>query len=487
MIPIKRMPVLRGSGHRSDLGGRAMASKRRKKNKKKDVAMMPVMRPNAAGIDIGATQIFVAVPADRDDQNVRSFPTFTQDLYLLADWLERCKVDTVAMESTGVYWIPLFQILEERGVEVFLVNARHVKNVPGRRTDVSDCQWLQFLHSVGLLKPSYRPDQEVCAIRSLLRHRQSLVQMSATHVNHMQKALDQMNLQLHHVISDITGVTGLAIIDAILDGERDPFILAKLRNDRIKAGEEVIAKSLVGDYRPEHVFTLRQSLKAYRYYQSMIDDCDREIRFYLETFAGPSSPDASNNQEHSDTQSEASAQTQSMSEAPAPRSLRDELKRVFGVDLVKIPGINVGIAQTLLGEIGPDFTKFRSASAFASWMALCPDNDISGGKVLWRGTRKVNSRAATALRMAAQSLYRSKSALGDFYRRMRAKLGAPKAITAAAHKLARIVFQLVTTGQDFDESRFADDQRRYHKHQEAKLRAKARALGFQLVPIDSRA
>lgn len=450
--------------------------------------MMPVMRPNAAGIDIGATQIFVAVPADRDDQNVRSFPTFTQDLYRLADWLEQCEVETVAMESTGVYWIPLFQILEERGVEVFLVNARHVKNVPGRRTDVSDCQWLQFLHSVGLLKPSYRPDQEVCAIRSLLRHRQSLVQMSATHVNHMQKALDQMNLQLHHVISDITGMTGLAIVDAILDGERDPRVLAKLRNDRIKASEEVIAKSLVGDYRPEHVFALRQSLKAYRYYQTMIDDCDREIRLYLESLAAPpSKPDVPDNQGRSELKSEVSGQSESASEPPATRSLREELRRVFGVDLVKIPGINVGIAQTLLGEIGPDFTKFRSASAFASWMALCPDNDISGGKVLWRGTRKVNSRAATALRMAAQSLYRSKSALGDFYRRMRAKLGAPKAITAAAHKLARIIFQLVTTGQDFDDSRFAEDQRSYHKHQEAKLRAKARALGFQLVPIDSRA
>jgi transposase len=263
---------------------------RKRKNKKPTDAVLPVMRPDAAGIDIGATEIFVAVPADRGAENVRSFPTFMQDLYALAEWLKQCGIRTVAMESTGVYWIPLFQILEERDFEVCLVDARHVKNVPGRRTDVSDCQWLQFLHSVGLLRASYRPEQEVCAIRALLRHRESLVQ-TATHVNHMQKALDQMNLQLHHVISDIVGQTGLAIVDAILAGQRDAHVLAKLRNERIKATEEVIAKSLVGDYRHEHLFTLRQSLAAYRSYQQLIDDCDREIRVYLEEFQPPDSPE----------------------------------------------------------------------------------------------------------------------------------------------------------------------------------------------------
>jgi len=369
--------------------------------------------------------------------------------------------------------IPLFQILEDRGFEVCLVNARYVKNVPGRRTDVSDCQWLQFLHSVGLLRASYRPEQEVCAVRSLLRHRESLVQMAATHVNHMQKALDQMNLQLHHVISDITGQTGLAIVDTILAGERDPYVLAKLRNERIKASEAVIAKSLVGDYRSEHIFTLRQSLAAYRSYQKLIEDCDREIRGWLEQFQPPRQPDVAN--DDSQKPQPKNASTESV--------LRSELKRVFGIDLTQIPGIRVGIAQTLFGEVGPDFTKFRSASAFASWMGLCPDNDISGGKVLWTGTRKVNCRAATALRMAAQSLHHSKSVLGDFYRRMRAKLGAPKAITAAAHKLARIIFHLVTTRQEFDASRFAADQLRYQKRQETKLRAKAKAMGFELIPL----
>jgi transposase len=448
-------------------------ARKRKQGGKTSSAAMPVMRPDAAGIDIGATEIFVAVPVDRAAENVRSFPTFTQDLYVLADWLNACGVKTVAMESTGVYWIPLFQILEKRGFEVCLVNARHVKNVPGRRTDVCDCQWLQFLHSVGLLKASYRPAQEVCAIRSLLRHRESLVQMAATHVNHMQKALDQMNVQLHHVISDIVGQTGLAIVDAILAGQRDPQKLAGLRGERIKASEAVIAKSLVGDYRHEHLFTLKQSLEAYRSYQRMIEECDREIRLQLEDLQPPTTPDAPV------TDADASSKKKQSAEG----ILRAELERVWSVDLTRIPGIRTGIAQTLLGEIGPDFSKFRSASAFASWMGLCPDNDISGGKVLFVATRKVKCRAALALRMAAQSLHHSKSALGDFYRRMRAKLGAPKAITAAAHKLARIIFHLISTRQEFDDSKFAADQLRYQKRQEAKLHAKAKSMGYALIPM----
>jgi transposase len=448
-------------------------ARKRKQGGKTNQAAMPVMRPDAAGIDIGATEIFVAVPADRTADNVRSFPTFTQDLYALAEWLKQCGITTVAMESTGVYWMPLFQILEERGFAVCLVNARHVKNVPGRRTDVSECQWLQFLHSVGLLKASYRPAQEVCAVRSLRRHRESLVQMAATHVNHMQKAMDQMNRQLHHVISDIVGQTGLAIVDAILAGQRHPLELAKLRGERIKASEAVIAKSLVGDYRHEHLFTLQQSLEAYRSYRKMIDACDREIRQHLEEFQPPTTPAAPTGE----------PETSKKQQSP-DGILRAELPRVWGVDLTKIPGIRAGIAQTLFGEIGPDFTKFRRASAFASWMGLCPDNDISGGKVLFVGTRQVKCRAALALRMAAQSLHHSKSALGDFYRRMRAKLGAPKAITAAAHKLARIIFHLVSTRQEFDDSKFAADQLRYQKRQEAKLHAKAKSMGYALIPLE---
>src|SRR5256884_5392265 len=242
---------------------RAM-SRKRKNSKKIGAPMLHCLNPNAAGVDVGATEIYLAVPADRDPQPVRHFSTFTEDLHAAADWLKACNIATVAMESTGVYWIPLFQILEARGFTVFLVNARHVKNVPGRKSDVSDCQWLQYLHSVGLLRGSFRPGQAVCTVRSILRHRDGLVQMASSHVQHIQKALDQMNLQLHHVISDITGMTGLAIIDAILDGERNPETLAALRDPRIVASRKTIARALVGDYRTEHLFTLQQSLRAYR-------------------------------------------------------------------------------------------------------------------------------------------------------------------------------------------------------------------------------
>ncbi len=256
----------------------------RRARRAQTTAALPVLNPNAAGIDIGATSLFVAVPADRAAQPVRAFGTFTEDLIAIADWLTACGAQTVAMESTGVYWIPLFQILETRGFEVCLVNARHVKNVPGRKSDVADCQWLQYLHAVGLLRGSFRPPDAVCAVRSLLRHRDTLVTYAAAHVQHMQKALTQMNLQLHHVISDLTGKTGLAIVDAILAGERDPVVLAQLKDYRIKASTETIAKALRGDWRPEHLFTLRQALAAYRHYQQLITDCDQEAERMLREF-----------------------------------------------------------------------------------------------------------------------------------------------------------------------------------------------------------
>src|SRR5437016_2333388 len=262
-------------------GDPTMSQTRKRKLKETKAPEMPVLNPMAAGIDIGATEIYVAVHPDCDAEPVRSFATFTEDLHRLADWLKACQVDSVAMESTGVYWIPLFQILEGRGFEVCLVNARYYQNLPGRQTDVSDCQWLRHLHSVGLLRASFRPAQHVCAIRSLTRHRDNLIEMATCHVQHMQKALDQMNLQLHHVISDITGTTGLAILDAVVAGERDVNKLAHLRDPRIRATKETIAKSLVGDYRPEHLFTLRQSVNLYRTYQKEIAECESEIQRFL--------------------------------------------------------------------------------------------------------------------------------------------------------------------------------------------------------------
>src|ERR1700674_4243728 len=278
-------------------------SRRRKNNRKTGTPVLHCLNPNAAGVDVGATEIYIAVPVGRDPQPVRRFSTFTEDLRAAAAWLKSCHIETVAMESTGVYWSPFFQILEAQGFSVFLVNARHVKNVPGGKSDVSDCQWLQYLRAVGLLRGSFRPEQAVWTVRSILRHRNDLVQMASSHVQHMQKALDQMNLQLHHVISDITGMTGVAILEAILAGERDPHTLAALRDRRIKASADTIAKSLVGDYRREHLFTLRQSLAAFRHYQELIAACDREIAQSLEEFESkldppvdppPASPSLSN-------------------------------------------------------------------------------------------------------------------------------------------------------------------------------------------------
>jgi transposase len=432
-----------------------------------------ILQPNAAGVDIGATEIYIAVPPDRDSQPVRSFRTFTAELKSAAEWLKQCRIETVAMEATGVYWVPLFQILEAAGFKVFLVNARHVKNVPGRKSDVADCQWLQYLHSVGLLRASFRPEQAVCAVRSMLRHRDSLVQIATIHVQHMQKALNQMNLQLHHVISDITGVTGIAIIEAILKGERDPVALSQLGDKRIKASRQTIAAALVGDYRREHLFTLRQSLHAYRQCQDLIAACDVEIEQYLATFDSKVDLRATPLPKPKDRHKPRRNQMKF--------DLRSEMYRIYGVDLTAVPGIDALTAHVLFAEIGPDLSRFASVAAFVSWLGLCPDNRISGGKLLSVKTRVVKSRVARALRMAAQSLHRSQSYLGSYYRRMRTRLGTPKAITAAAHKLARVIYHLLTTRQSYEESVFARCEALHQQRLENRVRRQARELGFALV------
>ena len=448
-----------------------MAKPKRRKHRKLDRSL-PEMRPNAGGIDVGATEVFVAVPADRDKDSVRSFPTFTQDLYELADWLKQCRVDTVAMESTGVYWIPLFQILEARGIEVHLVNAQHVHHVPGRKSDVLDCQWLQYLHSVGLLKASFRPEQAVCEIRSLMRHRESLVEMSCVHVQHMHKSLDQMNLQIHHVISDITGVTGLAIVDAIVAGNTDPKELAKLRDHRIKASVETVTKSLVGDYRPEHIFTLKQSLTAYRHYQQLIADCDQEVQQRIQAFdsqnTGPSAPADAN---------------PGVTPDPARFHLGSHLERIFGVDLTLIPGFECLRIQTLLSELGADLSKFQTPDAFCSWLNLCPKDGSSAGRRIRAPKIKTKNRATQAFRFAAQSLHNNQSYLGHYYRSQRARYGAPKAIKNTAHKLARIFYHLVTTRQSYDETVFAKLEIRNEQRRFRKLQSLAKQMGYSLVGI----
>jgi len=443
---------------------------------KRRVQDLPILHPDAAGIDIGSNEIFVAVPAERDPESVRSFSTFTRDLYDLADWLQQCRIKSVAMESTSVYWIPLYQILETRGFEVFLVNAQHVKNVPGRKTDVSDCQWLQYLHSVGLLRSSFRPPGAICAIRSLWRHRGSLIQMAAEHVLHMQKALDQMNLQLHRVLSDITGLSGLRIVDAILAGERDPITLARLCHSRVKSSLNTVAKSLEGDYRPEHVFALRQSVAGYRYYQELITEVDKEIQHHLADLK--TSRDVTLKPP---TRTKKTAYQRQHYE-PKTFDLRTELHRIFGVDLTDVPGISAVTAHTILCEIGPDVAQFRNASAFASWLGLCPDRQISGGKVLYTKSRRVRNRISLALRLGANSLHHANNYLGDFFRRICRRLGKPQAITATAHKLARIVFHLLNTREPYNETVFNRCDQEALKRAEIRLRKQAAQLGFQLIP-----
>jgi transposase len=437
---------------------------------------LPILHPHAAGIDIGAREIYVAVPPGGDSKPVRAFATFTDDLHALRDWLKECGVTSVAMESTGVYWIPLFQILEAAGFEVCLVNARHCKNLPGRKTDVQDCQWLQYLHSVGLLRGSFRPPETVCAVRSLLRHRDGLVRTAATCVHRLHKALTQMNIQLQHVIADVTGVTGLAILEAILAGERDPVVLAKLKDGRIRASTDTIAKSLRGDWRAEHLFTLRQTLATWQHYQGQITACDEETARLLRGFAAkvdvaaqPLPPRTS---------------THKSPQKNEPRfEAREELYRTCGVDLTQVPGFQSGTALVLLAELGPDFAeRFPTAKHFGSWLGLCPDNRITGGKIMSSSTRDVKSRAATALRLAAQCLNKAQNYFGDLYRRWKARLGTPKAITAMAHKLARILWHLFKHREAFNPEVFRKEEEKMKRKKLARLHYTAAALGLKLVP-----
>jgi len=435
------------------------------------------IEPNAAGIDVGATEIYVAVPPERAAEPVRCFKTFTSDLREMAAWLERCGITTVAMESTGVYWIPPYEILEDAGIRVCLVNSHYVRHVPGRKSDVSDCQWLQYLHTVGLLKPSFRPDAAICALRSLSRHRAGLVESAAVHIQHMHKALTQMNLQIHHVLSDITGISGMSIVEAIVAGQRDPVQLAGLCHAKVHADRQTVIKSLTGNYRPEHLFTLKQSLAAYQSYQRLLAECDQEIQRLTNSMSGKIDPGAPSSSTQSSPQKRRKNQFHF--------DMRSELHRLFGVDLTAVPGINALTAHTLLAEVGPDLSRFPSADAFANWLALCPGNKKSGGRVLSSRTRPTNSRLSHALRVAAQTLARSRSYLGNFYRSMRARLGAPQAITAAAHKLARILYHLLTTGDAYDESVFAREQLKQNLRLHKRLTKQAESLGFQLIPLNS--
>jgi transposase len=431
-------------------------------------AQLHRVNEHAAGVDIGATRHYVAVPPGSTAHPVREFGVFTKDLYAIADWLKECGVQSVAMESTGVYWVPLFEVLDERGFQVKLVDARKAKNVSGRKSDVLDCQWLQQLESYGLLPAAYRPADEIVVLRSYVRQRGMLVKSAATHIQHMQKALQQMNLRLDNVVSDLTGQTGMRIIKAVLAGERDVQVLAAMRNYRCHATSAEIAQSLVGNYRQEHLFALKQAVELFDYYQEKIGECEAEMEKYL------------NRLPH-------------LSQAPPPPlpladkrtrlsfNVREHAYQLTGTDLFRIRGLNSETVLRIVSEVGVDLHAFPTEKHFASWLCLSPNRRVSGGKVLSSHTNRSSNRAAAAFRQAAVSVERSDSELGAFYRRKRAQKGPASAATATAHKLARLYYSLVKNGTQYQEQSARAYEERERQRVVANLKKRAQSLGFELV------
>lgn len=455
---------------------KARIIKKSKKSRPQKVVKLDSLKQlnlNAAGLDIGAAEIWACVPEDRSELSVRMFETFTVDLHRLADWLETCHIETVAMESTGVYWIPIYEILEARGFEVYLVNAHHIKNVPGKKTDVLDCQWIQQLHTYGLLTASFRPEAEMVALRAYIRHRDNLIRYRGVHIQHMQKALHLMNIQLTNVITDITGHTGQQIIRAIIAGEHDPVRLAQYRDGRCHSSEAEIAKALTGHYQSEHLFALQQAVELYDFYTHQIQACDAEIERKYAAFKPVV---------EADTQSLPPTPKRRRSKNEPEFNLRQSLYQLTGVDLTRIDGLEALTVQQIIAETGTDMSHWPTVKHFTSWLTLAPHNDISGGKVLNSRTLKSNNRAAQAFRMAAQSVSRSHSALGGFYRRLRAKHGGPKAITATAHKIARIFYHMLKYKQEYQDPGQDYYEQQYQDRVVKNLKRKAQALGFDLVP-----
>lgn len=449
--------------------------------------------PTCAGIDIGSAELFVCIAKNASEQEVRCFPTFTADLRSMIEWLRANGVKSVAMESTSVYWIPPFEMLEEAGFEVLLVNAGHLKHVPSHKTDVKDCRWIQQLHSYGLLRGSFRPVNEVVELRAYVRQRSRLFQSAAVQVQLMHKALTQMNIQLANVISDVTGKTGLTIIQKIIEGERDPNRLALNCFGRCKEKRPLIAKSLEGNYRNEHLFSLTQAYEAYEFFHRQVEVCEERIQASLSRL--PKNPQtmnavdkvedskATDNTKVGQT-STTGSRKRSYNRSPYAFNASHEIKKVTVADLTTIPGIDANTAMIILSEIGSDMSKWPDSKAFASWLGLCPGNKVSGGKILSGKTKVCANRAALALRMAASSLYRAKTALGAFFRRVRSRLGAPKAITATAHKLARIIYRMMTEGVDYLELGENYYEQQYRERVEESLRRRAKELGFNLIRVE---
>lgn len=450
----------------------------KKRSRKSKAGKLPAelkrVNLNAAGIDIGSASHFVAVPDGRDTETVREFKSFTSDLHELSNWLERCGISTVVMESTGIYWIPLFEILEAKGFEVRLVNPRHLKNVPGRKSDVLDCQWLQQLHTFGLLSGSFRPAQQICELRAYTRQRDGLVKSVSSHIHSMQKALGLMNIQLHNVLSDITGQTGFRIIRAIVAGERNAKTLSEYRDRRCKSSIEVIEKSLEGNYKPEHLFKLRQELSLYDKFQEMLAECDKAIEACLRCF-----------EEKIDVEAKPLIEKEKKKRRKNELyfDAREYLYKMVGVDVTMIDGLDSYSVLKLIGEVGLDMSRWPTANHFSSWLGLAPGTKISGGKRLSGKTKPSANRAAEVLRMAAFALSNNSSALGAFFRRMRARLGAPKAITATAHKIARLFYTMVRFGRDYKDSGATYYEEQYRARIIKGMQYKAQQFGFSLVPI----
>ncbi len=455
-------------------------NKNTNKDKKKSTNGFQIIQPDAAGIDIGSASHFVAVPSDRDEQPVKEFLSFTDDLLAMIAWLKQCKIKTVAMEATGVYWIPVYEMLEQSGFEVKLINARHLKNVSGRKTDVLDCQWIQRLHSCGLLDSSFRPEDQIIQLRGFIRQRSVLVEEASSKVQHMHKALALMNIQLKNVISDITGATGMKIIRAIIAGERNPEKLASHRDKGCKNNEKTIEKSLRGNYRTENVFSLKQAVEIFDIYQQKIQECDQEITKLLALFEDRRDPKRLATQEEKKTRGRKKS-----AQGFLAFNLQKELTRIAGVDITEIPGIDTTTGLKLISEIGLDMSRWKTTKHFVSWLGLCPNNKVSGGKRLSSRTKPAPNRAAVALRIGANTLYKNNTALGAFLRRLKSRRGPAKAITATAHKMARQLYVMLKTKTPYTELGNEYYEERYRDRVVKNLRKRADDMGFVLIAKQS--
>jgi transposase len=426
-----------------------------------------------AGVDVGAEEIVVCIGGENESQTVQSFGSYTIDLQAISKWLKEKEIQSVAMESTGVYWIPLFEELEGKGFECKLISSRSIKRVPGRKSDVEDSQWIQTLHSYGLLESSFRPEAELVSLRTLLRHREQLIQHRSPHILHMQKALLQMNIQIKQVLSDIVGVTGQKILRAIINGERNPQKLAQLRNYRCQKDEAEIAKALTGTWREEHLFILKQSLELYDFYSKEIEACDGELEKVYQSMRAEEAQPAKLPKHKKNTHSK---------NAPKGVQVRQHLKRISGVDLTAVHGISDSIAQTLVSEVGISMKQFPNEKHFCSWLGLAPKREISGGKVLKERTLKTRNRAGQALRLAAVSVMRADCYFGALYRRQKARLGPAQAVVATAHAIARVVYRMLKYKVEYEPLSVNEYEKRYREGQVKYLHKKAAKLGFQLSP-----